>query len=223
MSLTVKYYGLDEVLEYFDKYAKQPYFSIWDKSQPLVQYSGDSFDEAKEIITDEINLCKKRNYENPLCIKLHTEKAKVYTSTNKDYNSSAIFLCYDSAIGSALMPMQQNNNQSTIMLLNEINALKSEISALKTEKIEEEEEEEDYQDSSMSFINGVNQALEHPIIAGLLNKLINGKNVSLAGVNSNLDLDDCIKTLFDKGVTVEHLRKLADMPKSKISMLLSML
>jgi hypothetical protein len=221
MSLTIKYYGLDEVLEYFDKYAKTPYFSIWDKSQPLVQYNGDSFDEAKEIITDEINLCKKRNYENPLCIKLHTEKSKVYTSTNKDYNSSAIFVSYDSAIGSALMPVQQNNNQATIMLLNEINALKSEISALKTEKIEEEEEE-DYQDNSMSFINGVNQALEHPIIAGLLNKLINGKNVSLAGVN-DIDLDECIKQLYSKGVTIEHLRKLAEMPKSKISMLLSML
>jgi len=222
MSLTVKYYGLDEVLEYFDKYAKHPYFSIWDRNSPHVQYNGDSFDEAKEIITDEINLCKKRNYENPLTIKLHTEKAKVYTSTNKDYNSSAVFLCYDSAIGSALMPAQQNNNQATIMLLNEINALKSEISALKTEKIEDEEEEE-YQDSSMSFINGVNQALEHPIVAGLLNKLIFGKQPSYAGVNTNLDLDDCIKTLFDKGVTVEHLRKLADMPKDKISMLLSML
>ena len=222
MSLTVKYYGLDEVLEYFDKYAKHPYFSIWDRNSPHVQYNGDSFDEAKEIITDEINLCKKRNYENPLTIKLHTEKAKVYTSTNKDYNSSAVFLCYDSAIGSALMPAQQNNNQATIMLLNEINALKSEISALKTEKSEDEEEEE-YQDSSMSFINGVNQALEHPIVAGLLNKLIFGKQPSYAGVNTNLDLDDCIKTLFDKGVTVEHLRKLADMPKDKISMLLSML
>jgi hypothetical protein len=220
MSLTVKYYGLEEVLEYFDKYAKQPYFSIWDKSQPLVQYTGDSYDEAKEIIADEINLCKKRNYENPLCIKLHTEKAKVYTSTNKDYNSSAIFVCYDSAIGSALIPVQQNNNQATIMLLNEINALKSEISALKTEKIEDEEEEED---SSTSFINGVNQALEHPIIAGLLNKLIFGKQTSLAGVNTNIDVDDCIKILFDKGVTVEHLRKLANMPKDKISMLISML
>jgi len=221
MSLTVKYYGLDEVLEYYDKYAKTPYFSIWDKSQPLVQYNGDSFEEAKEIITDEINLCKKRSYENPLCIKLHTEKAKVYTSANKDYNSSAIFVCYDSAIGSALMPMQQNNNQSTIMLLNEINALKSEISALKIEKIEDEEDEE-YQDNSMSFINGVNQALEHPIIAGLLNKLINGKNVSLAGVN-DIDLDECIKQLYSKGVTIEHLRKLAEMPKTKITMLLSML
>jgi len=221
MSLTVKYYGLDEVLEYYDKYAKTPYFSIWDKSQPLVQYNGDSFEDAKEIITDEINLCKKRSYENPLCIKLHTEKAKVYTSANKDYNSSAIFVCYDSAIGSALMPMQQNNNQSTIMLLNEINALKSEISALKIEKIEDEEDEE-YQDNSMSFINGVNQALEHPIIAGLLNKLINGKNVSLAGVN-DIDLDECIKQLYSKGVTIEHLRKLAEMPKTKITMLLSML
>jgi len=220
MSLTVKYYGLDEVLEYFDKYAKQPYFSIWDRNSCHIQYSGDSFDEAKEIITDEINLLKKRNYENPLTIKLHTEKSKVYTSTNKDYNSCAVFVCYDSAIGSALMPAQQNNNQATIMLLNEINALKSEVNALKSEKIEYEEEEED---SETNFINGVNQALEHPIIAGLLNKLIFGKQPSLAGVNTNLDLDDCIKTLFDKGVTIEHLRKLADMPKDKISMLISML
>jgi hypothetical protein len=43
---------------------------------------------------------------------------------------------------------------------------------------------------------------------------------SLAGVD---DLDTILKDLFSKGVKLEHLRKLADMPEEKITMLIQML
>jgi len=43
---------------------------------------------------------------------------------------------------------------------------------------------------------------------------------SLAGVD---DIDTILKDLFSKGVKLEHLRKLADMPEEKISMLIQML
>ena len=47
--------------------------------------------------------------------------------------------------------------------------------------------------------------------------------VAMAGVGDSPELEALIKQLFDKGVTVEHLRKLADMPKMKIQSLLLML
>lgn len=59
-------------------------------------------------------------------------------------------------------------------------------------------------------------------ITGLIGSFMVKKPVvtSLAGVD---DLDTILKDLFSKGVKLEHLRKLADMPEEKISMLIQML
>jgi hypothetical protein len=48
----------------------------------------------------------------------------------------------------------------------------------------------------------------------------------LAGADietTELEIAQILETLFDKGVTIEHLRKLASYPKAKITMLLTML
>jgi hypothetical protein len=48
---------------------------------------------------------------------------------------------------------------------------------------------------------------------------------ALAGteVAEELELAETLEILFSKGVTVEHLKKLASFPKAKITMLLNML
>ena len=48
----------------------------------------------------------------------------------------------------------------------------------------------------------------------------------LAGADietTELEIAQILEALFDKGVTIEHLRKLASYPKAKITMLLTML
>jgi len=59
-------------------------------------------------------------------------------------------------------------------------------------------------------------------ITGLIGSFIVKKPMvtSLAGVD---DLDTILQTLFSKGVKLEHLRKLAEMPEEKLSMLIQML
>lgn len=220
MSLIARYIGKDEVLYAFDKKAKHPYFSIWDKSQCIVQYAGEDFEEAKEIIEDEIDISIKRNYTNTLTLKLHPEKEKAYTTKSPTYANFA-FVCQNTL--PATMP--HVNNDVTMFYANEIQNLKAEINALKMkeEPEEDDDEEEEEENKGMALINGVNTLLEHPIVAGLIARWTNGTAPvrNLAGVNSSVD--ECIKTLFSKGVTVEHLQKLADMPEPKIKMLLSML
>lgn len=61
-------------------------------------------------------------------------------------------------------------------------------------------------------------------ISGLIGSFMipNTNNVkTISGVEDNLD--DIIKVLFSKGVKTEHLKKLSEMPKEKIQMLISML
>lgn len=59
-------------------------------------------------------------------------------------------------------------------------------------------------------------------ITGLIGSFIVKKPMvtSLAGVD---DLDSILQTLFSKGVKLEHLKKLAELPEEKISMLIQML
>jgi len=59
-------------------------------------------------------------------------------------------------------------------------------------------------------------------ITGLIGSFIVKKPMvtSLAGVD---DLDSILQTLFSKGVKLEHLKKLAEMPEDKISILIQML
>ena len=59
-------------------------------------------------------------------------------------------------------------------------------------------------------------------IANIAGNLGTPKIKAVAGINED-NLNDILKTLFSKGVKVEHLKKLSDMPEAKIQMLISML
>lgn len=60
-------------------------------------------------------------------------------------------------------------------------------------------------------------------ISGLIGSFMipNTPVKSLSGIDDNVD--DIINVLFSKGVKIEHLKKLSEMPKEKIQMLISML
>jgi hypothetical protein len=221
MSLIPRYIGINETLEAFNKKARTPFFSLWDKTQCITQYNGDDIGESESELREEIETSIKRNYDHPLTLRLHPTKEKNYT-LKSETNAVIVFLCQDKP---AFVGNTGGNDYNNYVLLNQINALKSEIEALKVQKLaEDDEDEEDDDDGASTLISGVNQLLDHPVVMGLINKWVNGTQpvTHLAGVD-NKSIEECINILFSKGVTVEHLQKLADMDKAKIKMLLTML
>jgi hypothetical protein len=220
MSLVPRYIGIDDTLEAYESKAVAPYWSLWDKTAIIDQYRGDDMNEGAERLTKEIERSIKLNYENPLTLRLHPTKEKNYT-IKSEANAVILFLCSD-------RPAHHVGNvgvdSNYYLMLNQINSLKSEVEALKIKKIEEENDEDEYEDDGASnLIGGMNQLLQHPIVIGMIDKWLTGKApvTHLAGVNRSLE--ECLETLFSKGVTVEHLQKLADMDKAKINMLIQML
>lgn len=219
MALIPRYIGIEDTLQAFEQKAVTPFWSLWAGTQNIEFYNGDNMEESYELLKDEIERSIKRNYENPLTLKLHTTKEKNYTL--KSDGKTVVFLCNDKPahhIGNAGV------DSNYYLMLNQINSLKSEVEALKIKKIEEENDEDEYEDDGASnLIGGMNQLLQHPIVIGLIDKWLTGKApvTHLAGVNRSLE--ECLETLFSKGVTVEHLQKLADMDKAKINMLIQML
>jgi hypothetical protein len=209
--------GKNAVLSFFETEAETPYFSLWVKSQKQTQYTGADMDKAVEKLEHWLNIYEKENFDKIVILKLHIDKEKDYTT------KSAVLSQIYFKIGETKPAIQGNDLNA--YYINEINNLRAEINALKLkENIEEEEEEQEEENQTQKTINGVLGALEHPVIAGLLNRMFtNGQPVrNLAGVNEG-NADQYVQMLFSKGVTLDHLRKLAEMPEAKIKMLLTML
>jgi hypothetical protein len=210
--------GKNSVLSFFETEAETPYFSLWVKSQKQTQYTGADMDKAVEKLEHWLNIYEKENFDKIVILKLHIDKEKDYTT------KSAVLSQIYFKIGET-KPVIQGNDLNAYYI-NEINNLRAEINALKLkENIEEEEEEEEEEENAtQKTINGVLGALEHPVIAGLLNRMFTGGQPvrNLAGVNEGT-ADQYVQMLFNKGVTLDHLRKLAEMPEAKIKMLLTML
>jgi hypothetical protein len=109
-------------------------------------------------------------------------------------------------------------------------ATKNDIDEIKRmiEAQEIEDEIDDLQpEPKKDFIAGLldNEHIQTMIVSaitGLISNHVVKKPMvtSLAGID---DLDSILQTLFSKGVKLEHLKKLAEMPEDKISMLIQML
>ena len=117
-------------------------------------------------------------------------------------------------------------------------------SLLEAKLLQEENLKDDDQVEESMQSNIIGTIMGNPAIANIVTNLLtnifantmtnnttnnitaNYKPTALAGdqpSDQELRLATILETLFDKGVTVDHLEKLASYPKAKISMLLTML
>ena len=115
---------------------------------------------------------------------------------------------------------------------------------IEAKMLQEDEPEDDNEVKESMQSNIIGTLMGNPAIANILTNLLtnifantmtngqtnniptNYKPTALAGADPSdqeLRLATILETLFDKGVTVDHLEKLASYPKTKISMLLQML
>jgi hypothetical protein len=115
---------------------------------------------------------------------------------------------------------------------------------IEAKMLQEDDPEDDNEVKESMQSNIIGTLMGNPAIANILTNLLtnifantmtngqtnniptNYKPTALAGADPSdqeLRLATILETLFDKGVTVDHLEKLASYPKAKISMLLQML
>jgi hypothetical protein len=124
---------------------------------------------------------------------------------------------YQNAVGSYPGQYQPNNE-----ILSRLNAIEA---RLIDEEIDDLEEEQPVNTQSIlaGFLN--KPEIQNVVIAaltGIASSFITPKVTAVAGINED-SVEDILNTLYSKGVKIEHLRKLADMPQAKIQMLISML
>ncbi len=230
---TARFIGADEVVKKYRE-TGSPFFSMWCKTQMICQFNEDDLDKGEEIIREEIDRNIKRGFGAECYLKIHSEHEKIYTIKSATlYN--LVFKSFDD---SATTMMLSGGNGINFQLLQTLNVINSRLTAI--EKMndtdpggEDDEDDEDDEDEQVNgILSGVDKVLAHPVIGRLIDKFLfpENKAPSIAGVPQDESLEvqqkrlnNAISTLFQKGVTIEHFEKLANMPAVKIKSLLTML
>jgi hypothetical protein len=211
------FFGKKNILSSYEEIAETPFFSIWsDKSKMLQNYENDenvAFNKLEKYIDRCVD---SGNTAFTICI--HPEAKKSYVWN--DWKEAVLMYCDCNEV-----PVYTAVSGSTSEIVQAINSLRSDINALRKEDIEEEEEEEslsgtDKQAAMLSEINGIINSPVATFLMGLFTPAPQ-QITKLAGIET--EIESYINTLFSKGVTADHLKKLSEMPKEKISMLIQML
>ena len=220
MSYKVEQYTIDGVISWYEKQSGCVNWCIYHKKPENVKYSYKNGDPDEAL--DHLHLCLqdiKNVPENTNDYFLICDK-KAKTDKEKPV---LIFRLnnYQSTVGS--FPGQyQAQYQPTNEILSRLNAIEA---RLIDEEIDEDLEEQP-QDTGSILAGILNKPEIQNVIVGaltgLVGNLITPKVTAVAGIKED-SLDDILNTLFSKGVKIDHLRKLAEMPEAKIQMLISML
>lgn len=179
-------------------------------------YDGKSKEEGIEKLQSELAFIPNDDYNNYV-LGLFNEKDKDKTTPalNK------VFVINEQPFGVMAgynVGIRNNDNE----LLSEIRALRADLA----EKQQQEEEEEE--EAPSGFFAGI---IKEPEVKEFLVKtgmdIIKGFTrptvQSVSGTHTAADIEQILKTLYEKGVTPDDLSKLAAMDQQQINILLSML
>ena len=221
--------GTRGVMEWFDRNSTTPYYSVWCNRQLLFSWNSDDLEEGRNKLENDLIAIESNGVGDLLTIKLHpkkekggfiTDKTPIYASLN--FRPAELERAYYSP--SHIAGTGSNQLADAIARLTETQNLI--LSKLSEEEFEEEEKEE----------SALGKLINNPAVQGLaigyISKILGLSNMDttnlqtgIAGINE-LNEDEVLQivsSLMDKGVTIDHLRKLDQMPQAKLSSLLLML
>lgn len=238
------YNNIDQTIKHFIKVGA-PYFIITADKKSIIYAQADNLtiEEAVEELKDILDATESEQVFYIYCYKT---KAKTGLKLNPETADAVISLKKKRKEYST-----EEKAQYYSPVMQELRSLREELQDLKRtqeleklagaedEEITEEELKADMQNNLLGTILG-NPAVQNVLTALLTNLTANlltpnttnnmqtnqnYRPTALAGteVAEELELAETLEVLFSKGVTLEHLKKLASFPKAKISMLLNML
>ena len=216
-----------EVLNWYnaqDENAWELYrFAVAAKNRQNLFYGKDKADGATKLQSELMSIQPddSENYVIVLgVVKGAKEKtfepliSKVFVVNEKPYGVMA----------GMVQPVYSRQNDLNAEILNEIRALRAERLAEAEAEAEDEIEEEEAQTPGSILAGMMNtpqfQTIVFNLLQGLAGNLMQPKVQHVAGT---MDIEQILQTLYRKGVTPDDLAKLAAMPESQITMLLSML
>ena len=134
--------GTDAVMQWYDTNAKTNLWSVNDsKGDILFYYAGNDENEAREHLENNLRMAEQQGVEATLTLRIHPKMPKSGYFEKKDTGMVVTHFRPTSFNPISYQPMNQMGAYQP-NLMNEINALRSEIAALKMQQDMEEDEEE---------------------------------------------------------------------------------
>ena len=145
--------GTDAVMQWYDTNAKTNLWSVNDsKGDILFYYSGNDENEAREHLENNLRMAEQQGVEATLTLRIHPKMPKSGYFEKKDTGMVVTHFRPTSFNPISYQPMNQMGAYQP-NLMNEINALRSEIAALKMQQDMEEDEEEEPEEEN--FLSGL--------------------------------------------------------------------
>ena len=227
--------GTRRIMEWFDRNATTPYFSVWSNTTPSKKelnfgWYEEDLEAGRNKLENDLDALEQNGVNELYTILLHQKKNKDgYITLDTPYYASLKFRAAELE-QPMIMPMQHiagmgSNHRLESVLEKMMETQNMILTKLSADEFDEEEEGDDEND----MIGGLMKNPEiQAMIMGGIGKIFNlagEKPVAVAGV-TELNEDEVftiVNSLMDKGVTIEHLRKLNEMSSVKLSSLLLML
>lgn len=227
--------GTRRIMEWFDRNATTPYFSVWSNTTPSKKelnfgWYEEDLEAGRNKLENDLDALEQNGVNELYTILLHQKKNKDgYITLDTPYYASLKFRAAELE-QPMIMPMQHiagmgSNHRLESVLEKMMETQNMILTKLSADEFDENEDGEDEGD----VIGGLmkNPEIQAMIIGGI-GKIFNmagDKPIAVAGV-TELNEDEVftiVNSLMDKGVTIDHLRKLNEMSSMKLNSLLIML
>jgi len=216
--------GTDAVMQWYDTNAKTNLWSVNDsKGDILFYYSGNDENEAREHLENNLRMAEQQGVEATLTLRIHPKMPKSGYFEKKDTGMVVTHFRPTSFNPISYQPMNQMGAYQP-NLMNEINALRSEIAALKIQQDMEEDEEEEPEEEN--FLAGLMKSpqIQTMILSQLGNLFApNQKVTHVAGIQTETMTKetevDNENRIYD---AVERLKLIDDQLASDLELLCEM-
>ncbi len=214
--------GTDAVMQWYDTNAKTNLWSVNDsKGDILFYYSGNDENEAREHLENNLRMAEQQGVEATLTLRIHPKMPKSGYFEKKDTGMVVTHFRPTSFNPISYQPINQMGAYQP-NLMNEINALRSEIAALKMQQDMEDEEEEPEEEN---FIAGLMKSPQmQSILISQLGNLFapNQKVTHVAGIEKPETMTNEIDNEERIYEAVERLKLLDDQLASDLELLCEM-
>jgi len=223
--------GTAKVMDWFDRNATSPYYSVYEIISPtkkdlLFSSNEDSLDNARNILEENIAAFEQNGVNTLYALVLHPKKDKSgYITINTPSHAMLKFRPAEEV--AIITGVQQPREPSFqyLQLLEKLNSIESRLNAEDAMGEIEEAVSPNIWEQLLTQPEKIEALVNLAVgVAGHLGTAFRGKPlVGVAGITPDGEVMAIVDSLMSKGVNIDHLRKLNEMSSLKLSSLLLML